>query len=547
MKNKKKLQSGFTLPAILIVSTALFVIGLATLQAAISIQRSINNQYYDKIVQEAAEAGSAYAYACLESNNHLQTWTNPLTQKTDCTGTNAYSYTSILPSASNIKATFSVGNLEVSSTNTYLIVATGTISVMNTSGTSTIKSFTSTLKKSVSWQNLVAGKSSSGNYRTCGIISGSAYCWGNDNYGQLGDGTTTNSLVPVKVVRNSAVLGAKLITDIASGSYHNCVLAASEVYCWGLNSSGQLGNNSTTNSSVPVKVSGLPATVTNIATSTNSSCAIASGEVYCWGLNSYGQLGISSTTATKVATKVTQASGILLGKTATGLATAGSNSNNMCAIASGLAYCWGNNTDGQLGDNSTITRTAPVAVDTSSGLSGKTVTAISSDGMANVSTCAVASGLAYCWGDNTNGKIGNNGISGTIYKTPQAATGSLAGKNVTDIVVGIWHACAIADSKAYCWGDNTYGQLGNNKSTGTSGNGYRSMVPAAVSEQAGAFLGQIVSNLGGGANRGCATANSKTYCWGVNLNGQIGDGTLINRFVPTESIFLRPKNNIFIF
>ncbi|MBC7746498.1 hypothetical protein H7Y40_00770 [Pedobacter sp.] len=547
-------HNGFTMPAILIVSSALFVIALATLQAAISIQSSINNQYYNKLAQEAAEAGAAYAYACLENNAHLQTWTTPLTQKTDCNGTNTYSYASISPSVSNIKATFSVGDLEVSTTNTYQIAASGTVNITNSSGTSTIKTFSRSLKKSVSWQNQLAGKSASGSYRTCGLVNGSAYCWGDNDWGQLGNGKSgspaNDSLVPVKVVRDPAVLGAKIITDIAAGTSHNCVLAAGEVFCWGQNTYGQLGNNTTTNSSVPVKVQGLPATMTAVATSTNSSCAIATGEVYCWGRNNQGQLGNNKATGSSpeyrslVAVKI---SGVLAGKTTTDLATSGSRSYHMCAIADGLAYCWGDNTNGNLGNNSTTDSNVPVAVSTVGVLAGKTVTDISAEGLSGaVSTCVVASGAAYCWGSNDNGKVGN-GISGNSdYKTPQAVStsGVLTGKTVTDINVGNNHTCALADAKAYCWGANNYGQLGNNQASGTA---TKSLLPVAVSEIAGAFLGQAITNLGGGANRGCAAASNKIYCWGWNTRGQIGDGTIVVRKIPTESIFLRPKNNIFIF
>ncbi|HZJ34747.1 MAG TPA: hypothetical protein VFD55_01900, partial [Candidatus Angelobacter sp.] len=136
-----------------------------------------------------------------------------------------------------------------------------------------------------------------GAYRTCAIASDDqAYCWGFNGNGELGNNSTINSLVPVAVY-TAGVLSGKTIKSIATGGSHNCVIASDDqAYCWGMNRSGPLGNNSSTSSSVPVAVNTTGVlngkTIKSISASSEHTCAIASDNLaYCWGKNDYGQLG----------------------------------------------------------------------------------------------------------------------------------------------------------------------------------------------------------------------------------------------------------------
>jgi hypothetical protein len=127
-------------------------------------------------------------------------------------------------------------------------------------------------------------------------------------------------------------------------------------------------------------------------------------------------------------------------------------------VADGRAFCWGWNSSGQLGNNSTTGSMVPVAVNTSGVLAGKTVTAIS----AGDHSCAVADGRAFCWGYNSSGQLGNNSTTGSkVPVAVRADSGPLAGKTVTAVTAGGSHSCAVADGKAYCWGNNEQGQLGD--------------------------------------------------------------------------------------
>ena len=260
-------------------------------------------------------------------------------------------------------------------------------------------------------------------------LDGRVYCWGSNSNGKIGSGNTSSALVPSAVKISGALVG-KVIKQIepSSAGNHSCVIASDDkAYCWGHNGFGQLGNNNTVNSLTPVAVdtAGVLAskTIKQIASGGISSCVIASDDkAYCWGSNNFGQLGNgnlkNSSTPTPVST-----TGVLAGKTIKQI-TAGTEFT--CAIASDdKAYCWGSNSSGQLGNNSTINSGVPVAVNTSGVLAGKTIKQISAG---SSHTCAIASDdKAYCWGSNSSGELGNNstinsGVPTHVYAPKENTT-----------------------------------------------------------------------------------------------------------------------------
>jgi alpha-tubulin suppressor-like RCC1 family protein len=242
---------------------------------------------------------------------------------------------------------------------------------------------------------------SAGEWHTCAIASDDlAYCWAYSEYGQLGDPTTMalgDSPDPVAVV-TSGVLSGKTIKQISAGGSTTYAIASDDkAYCWGQNWAGALGNNSTTDSGNPVAVNtaGVLAgkTIKQIATGGSHTCVIASDDkVYCWGYNEYGELGNNSTTNSLVPVAVNTA-GVLSGKTVKQLDV---SSEHTCVIASDdKVYCWGRNRRGQIGDGTNTDRLVPVAV-TDGGLSSMTIKQVQ---VAYNHSCAIASdNNYYCWG-----------------------------------------------------------------------------------------------------------------------------------------------------
>lgn len=294
-----------------------------------------------------------------------------------------------------------------------------------------------------------------GQYHSCAILDDNkAYCWGYNDSGELGDGSSTTSSTPVAVQLPSG-LTAK---QISVGSKYTCaILDDNKAYCWGYNMNGQLGNGSTTNSSTPVAVQ-LPSgrTAKQISAGYTYNCAILDdNKAYCWGENTNGQLGNGNTTnsPTPVAVQLPP------GRTAKQISA---GSEYTCAILdNNKVYCWGYNMHGQLGDGSTTSSFAPVAVQLPSGRTAKQISA------GTQSACAILdNNKAYCWGYNVVGQLGNGNT--TNSSTPVAVQ-LPSGRTATQIFAGGGHACAILDDyKAYCWGYNANGQLGNGNQTPSS-------------------------------------------------------------------------------
>src|SRR6266545_456566 len=301
----------------------------------------------------------------------------------------------------------------------------------------------------------IATAGAAGDYHTCALLqNGAARCWGLNSTGQLGDGSTTNSATPVAVV---GIAGAAAVT---SGGGHTCArFPDGTVECWGQNDVGQLGNGSTTNSATPVTVSGIT-TATVVSSGYFHTCAVLQdGTVRCWGDNTYGQLGDGTTiippavrggpSTAHSATPVT-VSGI-----STAVTVSAADGFHTCALLQdGTVRCWGLNYSGQLGNGSTTDSSTPVTV---SGIS--TAVAVS---IGVIHTCAsLQDGTVRCWGDNSTGQLGNG--STTNSSTPVTVSGITTATVVTS---GYNDACALLQGGSLqCWGINSYGQLGNGTTT----------------------------------------------------------------------------------
>jgi len=375
----------------------------------------------------------------------------------------------------------------------------------------------------------------------CALLSGgSVLCWGANGTGQLGNSATTGpEPTPIAV---SGLTGA---TAVSVGDGTACSLfSGGTVRCWGYNEYGQLGDGTTTNSSTPVAVSGL-AGATAVSVGDSNGCALLSGgTVQCWGYNAYGQLGVGTiygpdtscyeeTCSTTPVAVDEPTDGGLTGAELTGAVAVSVGTDVACALMSGgTVECWGYNLSGELGNGTTTNASTPVAV---TGLTGATAISVGGN-----SACALLSGgTVECWGDNSYAELGNGARSGpeTCYAGQSCSTIPVAVSGLvgaTAVSVGIDSACALlSGGTVECWGDNGAGELGNGTTTGpdiccleseTDG-GCRSATacsttPVAVTGLAGATTVSV------GSYSVCALlSGGSVQCWGLNAVGQLGNGT----------------------
>lgn len=289
-----------------------------------------------------------------------------------------------------------------------------------------------------------------GGNHSCAVKDGVASCWGHNNYGQLGDGTITDRNAPARVVG----LPAGSITAISAGYVHSCAIVGGDAYCWGAGGAGQLGNGAGADSGAPVKVTGLPAGhVTDVAGGDTFTCAVAAGQVYCWGTNGIGQLGNGTTNASQVPVGVITGGGPL-----TGAVQITAGQDHACATtSSGVAYCWGHSDSGALG-NASAGGSSSVAVP----VQGLPSSAISIT-IAGWHACAITSdGASWCWGTGTSGELGNGQMmSGTTPVKVALAAGTTtslaAGGGPTDGDA----TCAVTGGQVACWGNDQHGRLGD--------------------------------------------------------------------------------------
>ncbi len=345
-----------------------------------------------------------------------------------------------------------------------------------------------------------AASVSAGGQTSCETRSdGTAWCWGRNNFGQLGDGTTTTRSSPVRVGT-----ATDWVSVTTSGSSACATREDGSLWCWGLNNFGQLGIGRTAPKVRPVRV-GDVRSWTSVSNGWFHTCATRSnGTLWCWGLNNRGQVGDGTTTLrghpTQVGTARTWAS-----VTAGGFHTCATRTD-------GTAWCWGQNVFGQLGNTDVDPRTSPVRVGT-----------LDTWVQLNASwahTCGVTSdGAGRCWGLNNRGQLGDG--SRALRRTPVLVSGD---RIWTSISTGDATTCGLDNvGGAYCWGSGRYGQVGD-------GQRQDRLVPALVASSHPWLL------VDAGWFHACGGLDSGvTTCWGNNEMGQLGDGGHADRSAPEEA------------
>lgn len=361
-------------------------------------------------------------------------------------------------------------------------------------------------------------------------------------------GNATSSASFTVIVPNP--LGTSAIRKIAPGYTHTCALLADDtVKCWGSNDFGQLGDGTTSPSSSAVSVAGVTNPV-DIAVGTSFSCAIfgatsgaSSGSVKCWGLGTSGQLGDNTNASSATPVSVSSVS------TASQISA---RAHHVCALlTSGQVVCWGEGTSGQLGNNSTSNSPIPVAVVgtgpdnyavvNAQGQPASTkafqVTAGDAHTCARVSTSNGSAGLGVkCWGSTNHGELGDGSALCQVNticdpKNPNPVPQYVSGlTSASQIAAGARHTCvALTSGGARCWGQGDMGQLGN-------GSNVHSSTPVLVSGISGATAASA------GSEFSCVSSTGALKCWGRNNNGQLGNGATSNSSTPVTTTAVAAGN-----
>ncbi|HEY0841150.1 MAG TPA: Ig-like domain-containing protein [Vulgatibacter sp.] len=320
---------------------------------------------------------------------------------------------------------------------------------------------------------------------------GSAWCWGDNGYGQLGDGSFASSDVP------TASAAGMTFVSLSAGGYNTCGITDSgELHCWGGDDAMQLGNNG--ESETPVLVAVGPFSYTTFMYQTG--CAVdLLGHPWCWGYSSRDfELGNSTTTHSPVPMQVLPPAG----GTHLELVDLRGGEYHACGLtADSRLFCWGYNAFGQLGVGNFNRIAGPVEV-----FPGQIVSGF---GVGEFHACATADGVSYCWGAGYAGQLGIDSDPDEVDTPIPMQSGGIA---FTDFAGGYEHTCGLDPTgQAWCWGWNDYGQLGN-----TGGD---TLVPVQVQ-------GSLTfTSISARAFQTCGVELSgAVYCWGDNGYGQLGNG-----------------------
>lgn len=341
-------------------------------------------------------------------------------------------------------------------------------------------------------QRVAAGRA-----HTCAITpGGTVKCWGDNTSGQLGDGTTTSTTTPVEVRDLTNVVA------LSGSGNDTCALTASgTVSCWGANDAGQLGDGGTASSTVPVAVAEVGQGVLAISAGATHTCALTRARaVWCWGDNGSGQLGTGVPAAgsgpREVAGLPARSTGVAAGNGFT------------CVVFTGRTVrCWGDNGDGQLGLGDTRPRATWETV------VGLPPASFVSAGDAH--TCALAhDGRVLCWGANFAGQLGATSSARNAF-TPMAVPG--IGGGFTVVASGYNQTCAVGGSgEVSCWG-------GARDASVDAGPVTVQGLPPSRDVSVGAF-------------HACAVSDAEVWCWGRNPSGQLGDGSESDHAAPVRVV-----------
>jgi alpha-tubulin suppressor-like RCC1 family protein len=364
--------------------------------------------------------------------------------------------------------------------------------------------------------------------------------WGYNNDYQLGTPTNDTQFVPFDMTLFLGLEETEDVIDISAGAYNTAVLTSlNNLYAWGYNGDGQIGNGVTMDSALPVNINqkfnitivnqfslAEDETIYDVAMGYFNYVVVTSyGRVFTWGLNDEGQLGNGTTINSSIPIDITSSLNLDVGEKV--LAAECGEEHVVILTNTGTVYTWGDNEFGQLGDGTTTSSLVPVELDTTL-FNSEPVEYISSYG--DVVSAITSTDTLYTWGNNGLGQMGDGTtVSKSVPTDVTSSFGLAVDETITKIEFGLYFSTALtSDGRYFTWGYNNSGQLGNGSISTTP-------IATPIEMDLAVFGGETITDISAGYSHAAViTSSGKLYTWGLNNNGQLGDGTQVSSSTPTE-------------
>ena len=382
-----------------------------------------------------------------------------------------------------------------------------------------------------------------GLYSAALTSEGRLFTWGNNFEGQLGDGTTSISNKPIDITDQFDLVTGETIISVSLGYDHSTALTSlGRLFSWGNNDYGQLGNGSTTRSSIPIDITGnfnlsFEEEIISVSLGNRFTSVLTSkGRIFTWGYNGYGELGDGSTNDSKYPIDITAQFNLNEGEMITSLELGYYHSSVL--TSENRVFTWGNNNYGQLGNNTTNNSSIPIDITAQFNLNaGEIITSVELG--YNHSSALTSENRMFTWGVNSSGQLGTStNISSIIPIDITSEFIFNAGEVIISVNLGSTHSSALTSmGRLFTWGSNGSGELGD-------GTQISSMILQEITDQFMLHDGELIISVSlGHFHSSAKTSEGRIFTWGYNGYGELGDGTNLNSLVPLVPIYVLSVNS----
>jgi uncharacterized repeat protein (TIGR02543 family) len=363
---------------------------------------------------------------------------------------------------------------------------------------------------------------------------GRTFMWGGNSSGQLGDGTTSYSTIPIDITDHFCLNSSVNIISVSLGYHHSAALSSDgRVFTWGYNIHGQLGDGTTTTKYKPTEITNMfnlgenEIIVSISLAGSHSSALTSSGRMFTWGNNSFGGLGDGTTTSKSIPTEITSRFNLGVDESISSISLGHYYSSAI--TSTNRVFTWGWNNYGQLGDGTTTSKTTPNEITSQFNLAvDESVESVSLGGYHM--SAITSAGRILIWGRNDYQQLGDG--TGVNKSTPIEITSRFSlelNERIVSVSLGGYHSSAITStSRMFTWGHNYYGQLGDGTTSLRN-------IPTEITTQFNLDVGETILHVSlYSYHSSLITSSRRIFMWGYNIAGQLGDGTTVNKLIPTE-------------